>query len=189
LTDSKELRRLEAQLRAKTLEVQSGRAARYPQFELVAQYGLFAKFQNYEEFFRRFERHNGQIAVSIALPVLPGSGSSAEAARAELEMTRLRTELNSARERITVETRRSYQDVQNAETGREVARLDLEFARDQLGVLLSQYQEGRTGLRQIEEARNLETAKWMAFYDAQSAFDRARLNLLRQTGDIMAALK
>jgi hypothetical protein len=50
-------------------------------------------------------------------------------------------------------------------------------------------QEGRAELRQVEEARAAETAKWIAFYDADTNVEGARLNLLRQTGELTAALR
>jgi hypothetical protein len=34
-----------------------------------------------------------------------------------------------------------------------------------------------------------EQEKWIAFYDAQHALEKARLNLLRQTGTLVAALR
>ena len=44
-------------------------------------------------------------------------------------------------------------------------------------------------LRQVEEARTGETDKWIAFYDADSTAEKARLALLRQTGELTAALR
>ena len=46
---------------------------------------------------------------------------------------------------------------------------------------------GKT-LRQVEEARALETEKWLAFYDAQHAIERARIELLRHTGTLTASI-
>jgi outer membrane protein TolC len=189
LTSSAELRRLEASLRGKALELESAKSARWPQLDLVAQYGLFAKFQNYEDFFRRFERHNGQLGMSLAIPILPGGSANAEAARAALEMQRMKTEFNMVRERVALDTRRRYAELHTAESARDVARLDLELAREQLGIVLAQSEEGRAGLRQTEEARTAEAARWIAYYDAQYGVEQARLNLLRQTGDILAVLQ
>ena len=76
-----------------------------------------------------------------------------------------------------------------AETAAEVARLDLDVAREQLSVNLAQMQEGRATLRQVEEARVAENDKWMAFYDAQYAMERARWSVLRLTGDLLAAVE
>ena len=50
-------------------------------------------------------------------------------------------------------------------------------------------QEGRVTLRQVEEARVMENDKWIAFYDAQYASERARWAVLRLTGDLMGAVE
>jgi outer membrane protein len=189
IQSSKELRRLESALIAKGLDVRAQKATRLPTVDLIAQYGLFAKFNNYENFFRTFERNNGEIGVSFQLPILPGPGVSAAVAQAEVETARLRVEMNAARNRISLETRQSYQALRRAETARDVARLDLEVSRDQVSILLAQMNEGRASLAQLEEARFLEDEKWIAFYDAQYTAEKAAWDLLRQTGNLLASLK
>jgi len=69
-----------------------------------------------------------------------------------------------------------------------VARLDLDVARAQLDVDLSMMQEGRLTLRQVEEARIVENDKWIAFYDAQYAVEKAKWNVLRLSGGLVEAL-
>ena len=76
-----------------------------------------------------------------------------------------------------------------ANTSANVAKLDLDVAREQLSVLLAQMQEGRTTLRQVEEARVQENDKWMAFYDAQYNVEKARWNLLRLSGGLVASIE
>jgi outer membrane protein TolC len=188
LANSKEIKRLESALQAKGFELRAAGAARYPQIDLVAQYGLLARFNNYEDFFRSFQRNNGQIGVSISIPVIPGAAPAAQVVQAELDIRRLRTEVTTTRGRIAVETRRSYQEMKKAETAREVARLDLEVTREQLSVLLAQMEEGRVGLRQVEELRSVETGKWLAFVDAQHLVEKTQLDVLKQTGTLIAAL-
>jgi hypothetical protein len=67
--------------------------------------------------------------------------------------------------------------------------MDLEFTREQLSVLLAQSEEGRASLRQVEELRAAETEKWLAYYEALHTVERAQIDLLRQTGTIIAALR
>jgi outer membrane protein TolC len=189
LAQSKDLRRLESALLAKGYEVRSYKAARLPTVDLVAQYGLFAKFNNYEDFFQRFQRHNGQLGISFQIPLLVGSAASGQAVQAELDTVRLRAEVNQTRGRVAAQARRAYQQSQNAQAGAEVARLDLEMARDQLSILLALLSEGRATLRQVEEARFAEQEKWLSLYDARYAAEKARYELLRHTGDIVAALR
>jgi outer membrane protein len=189
LESNKDLRRLESQLAAKGLEIRGERAARLPHIDLVAQYGLFARFNNYEDFFRKFQRHNGQLGISFQLPLLPGPGVRATVAQTEAEVAHLRLEFNSARNRIAVEVRQAFRDIRKAESAREVARLDLELAREQLSVNLALLNEGRILPRQVEESRFTENEKWIAFYDTQYTLERAQWTLLRQTGELSAALR
>lgn len=188
IQSSKELRRLESALIAKGLEVRAQKAARLPRVDLVAQYGLFAKFNHYEDFFRTFSRNNGQIGVSFQVPVLTGPAVGALVAQAEADAARIRTEMNATRNRILLDTRQSYQAIRRAESAREVARLDLDVVREQLSLTLALWSEGRATLRQVEEARSAENEKWLTFYDAQYAAEKARWDLLRQTGNLVAAL-
>ncbi|MBZ5575302.1 MAG: TolC family protein [Acidobacteriia bacterium] len=188
LQSSKELRRLESQIAAKGLEVRGEKSARLPRVDLVAQYSVLAKYNNYAEFFQKFQRNNVQIGASFQIPLVAGPGVAAQIAQTETEIARLRAELTATRNRIATDIQQSFRDVKKAETAADVARLDLDVAREQLSVLLSQQQEGRATLRQVEEARVAENAKWIAFYDAQDNSQRARWNLLRLSGDLLASL-
>ena len=189
LESNKELRKLQSQIAAKGLEMRGEKAARWPRADLVAQYGLFAKFNHYEDYFRTFQRNNGQIGVSFQLPVFSGPGIKAQMSQTETDITHLRVQLSSARNQISADLQQAYRDVKKAELASEVARLDLEVAREQLSVNLAQMQEGRLTLRQVEEARVAENDKWIAFYDAQYAVEKARWSVLRLTGDLVPAIE
>ena len=185
---SKELRKLQSELTAKELDVRAQKAARLPTIDLIAQYGLFAKYNNYQNYFRTFSRNNGEIGASITIPVWSGPSVKASTAQAEADAARLHIEMNAARNRISLETRQNFQTLHKAETARDVARLDLDVARDQVSILLNQMNEGRATLQQLEQARFNEDEKWIAFYDAQYAAEKAAWDLLHRTGDLMAAL-
>ncbi len=185
---SRELKRIESAMLAKGLEIRSHRAARLPTIDLVAQYGLFGKFNNYEDYFNRFTRHNGVAGLSMQLPVIPPRSAAAQASQGEIELNRMRAQAAGARNRIAVETRRAWRNVAVEERSREVARLALDVAREQVSLLLAQMEEGRASLRQLEEARAAEQERWIEYYEAQASVDRARLELLKNTGTLMAAV-
>jgi outer membrane protein TolC len=186
---NKELRHLESEIVSKQLEIRGARAARLPRLDLVAQYGMLAKFNNYDEFFKAFQRNNGQIGISFQIPLLAGPGISAQSAEAQADIAHLKIELTSLRNRIVSDLQQSFRDLRKTETSGEVARLDLDVAREQLSVDLAQMQEGRLGLRQVEEARVVEDQKWISFYDAQFAIEKARWNVLRLTGSLVGAIE
>jgi len=188
LGSSKELKRLQSAMVAKGLEVKGAKAARLPRVDLVAQYALLARYNNYDLFFNHFQRHNGQLGISFQLPLLAGPGIAASVAQAEDDTSHLKIEMDAARNRIMLDVHQSFSEIHRAETNSTVTRADLDFSRESLSVLLAQMGEGRASLRQVEEARFQEDEKWIAFYDAQFAAERARLNLLRQTGELAASI-
>jgi outer membrane protein len=189
LASNNELKQLESQIAAKQLEVRGERAIRLPRVDLVAQYAMLARFNNYDEFFKHYQRNNGQLGVSVQLPIIPGAAINAQTAGTEAEIAHLRAELNSARNRLISDIQQSYREMKKASTNAEVARLDLEVTREQLSVILAQMQEGRATLGQAEEARVSENEKWIAFYDATYAVERARWSALRLSGGLVAALE
>ncbi len=185
---SPELRQIESQISSKQLELRGAKAGRLPRADLVAQYGMLAKFNNYTEFFNHFQRNNGEIGVAFQLPLFrPGVGS--QMAEAEVDLNRLKIELVNARNRLSADLQQAFRAVRTAESSADVARLDLEVAREQLSVDLAQLQEGRLGMSQVEEARLVENDKWIAFYDAQYALEKSRWNVLRLTGTLADAVR
>jgi len=189
LSASKELKRLESNLTAKGLEIKGDRAQRLPKIDLVAQYALLSKFNHYQQYFASFSRNNGELGASIEVPIFVGSAVRAQIEQAENDQQHIHAEVEVARNKIMLDIHQSYQDIHKTDIARELAQADLDLARAQLSVILAQMNEGRASLRQVEEARFNENEKWIAFYDAQFNAERARFNVLRQTGELMAALK
>ncbi|HWC98923.1 MAG TPA: TolC family protein, partial [Candidatus Sulfopaludibacter sp.] len=173
---------------AKGFEMRSEKAARLPKVDLVAQYGMLAKFNNYADFFQKFQRNNFQLGVSFQVPVF-SPGVNAHTAQTQADINHLKQEMANARNRITGDLQQAYRDVRKSENAAEVARLDLDVARAQLDVNLALMQEGRLNMRQMEESRLVESDKWIAFYDAQYTLEKSRWNVLRLTGTLQSALR
>jgi outer membrane protein TolC len=127
--------------------------------------------------------------MSFQLPILSGSGAGAQVAQSVTDASRLKVELATARNRIAGDVQQSFRDARRAAGAADLARLDLEVAREQLSVNLAQMQEGRLGLREVEQARVVENQKWIAFYDAQYAAEKAKWNVLRLTGELVPSLE
>jgi outer membrane protein len=188
LEGSNELKRLQSNMQAKLLEVKSYHAERLPKVNLVAQYSLFAKY-NYQAYFAKFQYNNAQLGVSVEVPLIVGRAAGAQSAEAEEDIAKLRIEVGRTRARITSDLRTSYQSLRRSEAAREVARADLDLTREELTIDLAQMDEGRLPLATVEALRATENEKWGAYYDAQHTAELARLNVLRQTGTLQAALR
>lgn len=189
LRNSRELQRMQSQLLAKQFVVKAEQAGRLPQVDLVAQYALLARYNFNSDFFGRFNRNAGQLGISVTFPLLSGTGAKAQSSAAMIEQERIREEMKNTRGRISLDARKSLNDLRNAEFAERVAKADLDAAREGLNVLLAQLDEGRVTMRDVAVGRTVENEKWIAFYEAQNMRERARLNVLRQTGSILAALR
>jgi outer membrane protein TolC len=187
--NSPELKRLEANLRAKGFEMEAEKGARLPRVDLVAQYSLLARFNNYDKFFNDFQRHNFQIGMSFEVPLFTGKTVSSRVGRVALETRELRLRHEATESMVELEAERLHQQVQQAEGTMKLARMELDFARESLTVQMALLDEGRVDLDAVERARVEENQAWGAFYDSQYDLQKAKLNLLRQTGELVAALR
>ena len=186
--NNKELSQMQSTVLAKQMDFRSFRAERLPKVGLVAQYALFAKY-NYQQYFQKFQRNNGQLGASITIPILTGSASKGFAEQALIDSQKIRIQMDQVRNRILADTRRSYEQWEKARSLRTVARMQLDFAREELTVLLAQNGEGRASLSKVEEARLEESNRWIVFYECDLQEIRAKLAILRQTGTLMATVR
>jgi outer membrane protein len=189
LENSPELKRLESNLQAKTLEIKSYKSKRWPTVDLVAQYSLLGGYNNFQQYFNRFQHNNLEFGASFAIPVLAGHAARAYVSQGEADSAKIRTQVAQTRGRIESDLRRAYQDAGRADEGLDLSRADLNLARDQVSLDLAQVDEGKLPQAKLEQDRATEEEKWMAYYQSQTASERARLSVLRLSGTLLTAVK
>jgi outer membrane protein len=188
LRNNRQLRQIQAEVLSKELDIRSYKSQRLPQVNVVAQYSLFLK-QNYQNYFQKFQANNVELGASITIPLLVGPESRGLADQAAVDMEKLRVQSSQVRNRIVADTRRGYQQWEKAKNIRDLTRLQLDLARENLTVLLAQNGEGRVPLRLVEQARLEESDRWIALYEAETQLTRAKLAILRQMGTLLASVR
>lgn len=189
LEGSPEIRRWNETVSAKQAMVQAAQREKYPQADLVGQYALVSNFNGYADFYRRFERHNVEFGLSLRLPIFDKARIDAKVAQAEADLAEARHNLDNTKRNLMLAVRKLFQQTRNAEAGQQVAKLELDLARENTRVLLAKFEEGRVGSKDLEQARLEESAKWNALLDSGYDLDRARLELLKTTGEITKVLQ
>jgi len=96
---------------------------------------------------------------------------------AKVALANKKTEVSAA---VRVKTRR----LRERDAAKEVARLELQLAQQNLTVLQSQFGEGRLNLREVEKARLEENDRWMSYLDANFQRQQAQLDLLQTAGQL-----
>jgi outer membrane protein TolC len=79
--------------------------------------------------------------------------------------------------------------VRETDAGKEVARLELQLAQQDLQQLQARFEEGKVSLRDVEKARLDENEKWMALLDATFQRQQAQLDLLKTAGQLDKVLQ
>jgi outer membrane protein TolC len=183
VANSLDLKQAEFERRAREHVLQGERGGYLPTVDFVGQYGIFTKFNNYDQFYNSFQRHNVTIGIQARIPIFASRTNSAvNLARSEL--TAAEIEARQKRSQLEADVQRQARKSRELEADREVARLELKLAQENVRVLQAQFDEGRTSLRDLEKARLEESDKWRAYLDAGFARQQAQLELLRTTGQI-----
>ena len=184
-----ELKKLDADLRANGYALRAEKGSLFPRVDLVAQYSLLGRFNNHEDFFNKFQRHNGQFGLSVQVPVFGRRQASARAGKVRVEARRLGVRRKAVQSGLDLEITRLYEDLELAQSMQGLSREELDFAREKLSVELARFDEGLIAMEEIEKARLEESRAWSAYYDSQYAVQKAKLNVLRQTGQLAAAVR
>jgi outer membrane protein TolC len=181
------------------LEAENERAAReritrgarlsyWPTVDLVGQYSVLSKINNYQEFYKTFERNNLNVGVVLTIPLFAAkTGANVALAKSQLDAAELT--IGTRRQEVRLEVQQKARSVHELDATREVARLDLRLAQETVGLAQARFDQGRATLQEIEQARLDENDRWIAFLDADFAREQAQLALLQATGQLAKVLQ
>ncbi|HUN60902.1 MAG TPA: TolC family protein [Candidatus Sulfotelmatobacter sp.] len=180
----------ESDVKAKEFRLQGEKKGYWPTLQLVTIYDLLSKynFRNYSDIYNHFTYNNLNAGINVNVPIF-SSKTRADVALAQASLDEAKLNLASKRTQVSAEVRQRSKKVQETDAAKEVARLELQLAQQNLAVLQSQFNEGKANLREVERARLDENEKWMAYLDANFQRQQAQLELLRSAGQIEKALE
>jgi len=188
LQDNTDLRLAQSDVQAKQFRLTGEKRGYFPTLEFVSVYSLLAKFNNYDQFFRTFQRNNYNIGIQAQVPIFsPGTKANIALAKTNLEASK--ATLSNKQNQVSADVRRKTRRVRESDAGKEVARLELQLAQQDLQQLQARFEEGKVGLRDVEKARLDENEKWMALLDATFQRQQAQLDLLKTAGQLDKVLQ
>src|SRR6266513_1475873 len=170
-------------VRAKEFRLKGEKRGYWPTLELVSVYSVLAKFNNYSRFFTTFQRNNFNAGIDVHMPIFSAQ-TKAAVGMAEINLEAARVNLTNKKAELTADVRQKTRQVREREAAKEVARLALQLAQQNVAVFQSQFAEGKLNLREVEKARLEENEKWMAYLDANFQKQQAQLELLKTAGQL-----
>ena len=171
------------QVLASQLKAEGERKQRWPAIDLVGQYALLAKFNNYEKFYKAFQRNNTTIGLAIRLPLF-NFAQNARAGQAEADALKAQHQAAAVKSQVSAETLKLQSAVKQLTAARDVAQLEYELARADTNTAESNVQAGKATLGDVATARLAEEEKFGAVLDATFALQKTQLQLLRATGEL-----
>ncbi len=172
----------ESNLRAKGFHLEADKGGWYPRLDLVSQYALFTRYNNYQDYFNRFTRNNYIIGMSIQIPLFDGFQTSARVAQSRQDVTEARLRLDRARTDLKMSIERSLSAVRVAKGAEDLARQQVEAAQESLQVSRTLLEAGRLGPRELIPQQDQEQEKEVALAEAEKALFQRRIELLRILG-------
>jgi len=173
----------ESDVRAKEFRLKGERRGYFPTLELVSIYSVLAKFNNYTQFFTTFQRNNFNAGIDVHVPIFSAQ-TKAAVGMAQINLEAARVNLTNKRTELTADVRQKTRRVRERDAAKEVARLELQLAQQDVAVQQAQFAEGKLNLREVEKARLEENEKWMAYLDANFQKQQAQLELLKTAGQL-----
>jgi len=173
----------ESDVRAKEFRLKGEKRGYFPTLELVSTYSRLANFNNYADYFKKFQPNNFNAGVQIQVPLFSARMKQA-IGLAQINLQAAQATLASKKTQVSAEVRQRTKLLRERDAAKEVARLELQLAQQNIAVLQQQFSEGKVNLRDVEKARLDENDKWMGYLDANFQRQQAQLDLLRTAGEL-----
>jgi len=170
---------------AQSFRARGEHRALWPTIDFAAQYALLASFNNYENFFRAgsFQQHNATVGIAMRFPFLSWS-QRARADGADVTAIRARKEADALRNQVSEETLRLQRSVEQLAAAQQVADLESQLAQSNLDAVQVRFDSGGATLHDLADAQTQADERYNALQAANLELQRARIQLLRATGDL-----
>jgi outer membrane protein TolC len=154
-----------------------------PSVDFAAQYALLSTYNNYDTFYKSFQRNNATIGVSIRLPIFNFS-QRARAQADDADADKARRQAVAARDKMSEETLRLQKSVEQMRAARDVAELEYELAEKNVEAVRTRVDSGAANLHDLDEASGQANERFISLQDVTFELERSQVNLLRATGGL-----
>jgi outer membrane protein TolC len=161
-----------------------------PEIAFGIQYSRYAKFNNYAEYYLRFQHNNFDVGINMTLPIFDAQardrarGSAADAVHAREQASLFRLQL-------VEQTRELSGGLAELRAQQKIARLQSDFAQENVDAVVIQLQNGSgnpnaTSLtpRDEQKARIEERRRYVEKLEADFLLMQAQIQLQRSLGTV-----
>jgi outer membrane protein TolC len=161
-----------------------------PQIAFGVQYSRYAKFNNYAEYYLRFQHNNFDVGIDLKLPIFDAE-ARAQARASAADAVRAREQADLSRLQMSEQTRELSGSLAELRTQQKIARLQSDYAQENVDAVLTRIQNGTgnpnvTPLtpRDEQKARIEERHRYVEKLDADFQLMQAEIQLQRSLGTV-----
>jgi len=184
-----EILRTEAILKSKEYHVEAEKGERWPRLELVSEYALFSRSNNYEDYFNRFERNNYLLGLSVQVPIFTGFRTSSRIEQSRQEVSEEHYRLQSMKSNLKLNIQRGLSALRIAYSNLKLARSEKETAQEIVQVNETLLESGRIGEKEFEDSRLQLQQKELAMLEVEEVVFQRKLELLHAAGSIASEIQ
>jgi outer membrane protein TolC len=168
---------------SKAFHAKAERRQLYPAVDLVAQYAVLSRYNNYDLFFNKFQRHNLTIGAAIRIPFLnPSQHAAADAADADA--VKAKKESQNVRDQVSAETLKLQRSVRELAEVRDISRMEQQLAESDIETTHARIESGAATLKDEQSAKIASQQRYAVYLDSSFQVDKAQIQLLRQVGGL-----
>lgn len=174
---------LDEKARAAEFRAKAENNQKLPSLDFASQYQLFSKYNNYDEFYRKFSRNNFSVGILVRFPIF-NNAQQARVEAAKADAVKAQKEADAIRNQVSEQTLKLQRSLRQLAAANEVARLEYEVAEAGIAGVDVKMQAGQANARDAEQARLDAGDRYLSYLDSQLELARAQVQLLRSSGEI-----
>lgn len=169
-------------------EAQAARAkgehrALLPTADIASQYAYLARFNNYDQYYRKYSANNFSGGLNIRFPIF-NSVQKAKAEEADADTLMAGKQAELTRNQVAEEALKLQRSLRQLAAARDVAKLEYQVAQGDYQAVQGRVETGNANARDQQNAQLDVQDRYAAYLDAEFDFSRAELQLLRLTGEL-----
>ena len=161
-----------------------------PQFGFGIEYNRYAEFNNYNEYYLRFQHNNFDVGVQITFPIFDAS-RRAKARESAADATRAQIEADQAKNQTSEQVQSLRHSLAELKAQQRLAQLQNQYAQEQLETIQAELKNGSGSPnaapvtpKDEELARIQAQERYQDALNANLSVMRAQLSLMRSIGAI-----
>lgn len=157
----------------------------WPSADFATQYAVLARFNNWTQFFPQhaFQQNNATVGVVIRFPFLNLS-QHAHAQAADAEAFRAKQDVEATKNQVSQQTLKLQRSIEQLKAAQQVSELEYEIAQSNAEAVQVRMTSGTASIDDGANAKTESFEKYNALQDANFELLRARIGLLRATGEL-----